>query len=1357
MWIKPQEVLLANALWATDRANPFFVLQRRKGYGGGGLTGLLVGTLDTVLDNKTRPYRILHQVESSELSYCVAEANNKKEIQQHWDWLENNVINTCAAFETEDEATEFVKCKIESLLANVEPPKEEDLEVEDLRTSTKKFRKYFNMPKEEKLVNHYSCSYWKGNIPRQGWMYLSVNHMCFYSFLMGREAKLILRWADITKLERGNNMLLPDSVKVSTRDADHYFSMLLHSRETFDLMEQLANMAMKQLMQEPGFQEDKSLVAKLKSAKKKKKMSVLKRDLDAKARSERFRIAFRLPATEKLDGDEECTLWTPYNKQHVWGRLYLSPGYMCFASRVKDLVTLIIPLREVTVVEKVDNSVSGNLINKAILVTIKNKTNFTFSQFHDRNLILEKVSDFLSKQQVLPSNKSISEDFNSSQEPIVEYEFQPALLSLFSHTDGVEISPKKEAQEAAKKNLWELHIAEYGRGMCMYRTHNTQELVLKGIPDNLRGEMWMIFSGALNEMATHPNYYADIVRQSAGHSSIATDEIERDLHRSLPEHPAFQNDRGISALRRVLTAYAWRNPNIGYCQAMNIVTSVLLLYVSEEEAFWLLTAICERLLPDYYNTKVVGALIDQGVFEDLISEYLPSLHDKLETLGLLSMISLAWFLTIFLSVMPFNCAVNILDCFFYDGARVIFQVSLAILDMRRRELLACREDGEAMAVLCEFMDSVHNSNSSTPNIIHTANANGVSQEKSAAVKESVDVAEVIMSSYQKFWSISNQDINKLRLKHRLKVVQTIEDSVKRNILRSVAHFTKFEGKELEDLYFLFKEEYLTSCYWRTHQHVDTPDKFDPSRPYYDQYKLDFDQFRTLFLSLSPWATGQHAATLALRTFRLLDENGDNLINFKEFVSVLGIMCKEDVTARVKLLYQLHLPPALLPSDPTDPDEMSATTISDSPKSEVSPEAGIDASDFFDPDDQSQETPTPDDDLELPRLPYMMSTSSQHEARPRVVKPDSSSVDPRPLQVEMVSLESPSAVEVEEGGVRSDECSNGGNESVGEEQADVSTSGERSTDTVAVETNSNGQRRLDIEAADGQVEPTSGLGATPKRPDKLVSGKGTGRIHIPSKQFPRLVGRGARREEFASLPRMDQAQFIQMWRSLYDLFTDSLEEQGLYHSIATVGTLLLQIGEVGKRFRHNTDTSSASGGVSPMRDLEADVPNEEVRGQRKVQGSGEQSEHKVLETMGVDDRQDGGGEVTSDKLFIGKNDKGLDKEKSDRVVEKGEDSNIATPAETAGDDSGIPTASTLPGVPEVHLSPAQNMPVTNSPKNTSKPDADWSISFEQLLASMLTEPALVDFFERIYDTTDAVASLRNRRLVTRMQSVSPEKS
>lgn len=36
----------------------------------------------------------------------------------------------------------------------------------------------------------------------------------------------------------------------------------------------------------------------------------------------------------------------------------------------------------------------------------------------------------------------------------------------------------------------------------MYRTHKTQDLVLKGLPEKYRGEIWLLFSGAINEVHT---------------------------------------------------------------------------------------------------------------------------------------------------------------------------------------------------------------------------------------------------------------------------------------------------------------------------------------------------------------------------------------------------------------------------------------------------------------------------------------------------------------------------------------------------------------------------------------------------------------------------------------------------------------------------------------------------------------------------------------------------------------------------------------------------------------------------------------------------------------------------------------
>lgn len=97
----------------------------------------------------------------------------------------------------------------------------------------------------------------------------------------------------------------------------------------------------------------------------------------------------------------------------------------------------------------------------------------------------------------------------------------------------------------------------------MYRVHDLLDLAMKGIPEKYRTEIWMVYSGAQDRFETSPGLYVQLVKNSEKVDCLAFEEIERDLHRSLPEHPAYQCDRGINALRRVLRAYALSNPIIG--------------------------------------------------------------------------------------------------------------------------------------------------------------------------------------------------------------------------------------------------------------------------------------------------------------------------------------------------------------------------------------------------------------------------------------------------------------------------------------------------------------------------------------------------------------------------------------------------------------------------------------------------------------------------------------------------------------------------------------------------------------------------------------------------------------------------
>ncbi|KAM6151753.1 TBC1 domain family member 8B [Rhynchocyon petersi] len=926
MWLKPEEMLLKNALklWLMERSNDYFVLQRRRGYGedgGGGITGLLVGTLDSVLDSTARvaPFRILHQTPDSQVYWSIACGANREEITKHWDWLEQNIMNTLSVFDSNEDITNFVQGKIRGLIAEEGKhsfAKEDD--PEKFREAILKFEKCFGLPEQEKLVTYYSCSYWKGRVPCQGWLYLSTNFLSFYSFLLGSEIKLIISWDAISKLEKTSNVLLTESIHVCSQGEDHYFSMFLHINQTYLLMEQLANYAIKRLFDKETFDNDPILDDPL---------QITKRGLENRAHSEQFNAFFRLPKEEILKEVHECSLWIPFSHFSTHGKMCISENYICFASQDGNLCSLIIPLREVLAIDKTNDS------SKSVIISIKGKTAFRFTEVNDFEQLVTKLRpkfEAASTQYHINREAAISSDSTDPSDKLEEQSMMcqkecshetvntEALMMAF-HSQNLETLDSKMLKEKMKEQSWNILFAECGRGVSMFRTRKTRDLVVRGIPETLRGELWMLFSGAVNDMATHPGYYAEVVKRSLGTCNLATEEIERDLRRSLPEHPAFQSDTGISALRRVLTAYAYRNPQIGYCQAMNILTSVLLLYAKEEEAFWLLVAVCERMLPDYFNRRIIGALVDQAVFEELIRDHLPQLTEHMTDMTFFSSVSLSWFLTLFISVLPIESAVNVVDCFFYDGIKAILQLGLAILDYNLDKLLECKDDVEAVTVLNRFFDNVINKDSPLPSSVQQGS--NMSAEKSCHVR--VDITDLIKESYERYGNIRYEDIYSMRCRNRLYVIQTLEETTKQNVLRVVSQDVKMSLHELDELYLIFKKELLVSCYWCSSCPILK--YHDPSLPYLEQYQIDCQQFRVLYHFLSPWAHSANRDSLALWTFRLLDENSACLINFKKFASAIDIMYNGSFTEKLKLLFKLHIPPAytdVKSQDPSKGDDLS---------------------------------------------------------------------------------------------------------------------------------------------------------------------------------------------------------------------------------------------------------------------------------------------------------------------------------------------------------------------------------------------------------------------------------------------------
>ncbi|KAJ7863176.1 rab-GTPase-TBC domain-containing protein [Mycena leptocephala] len=470
---------------------------------------------------------------------------------------------------------------------------------------------------------------------------------------------------------------------------------------------------------------------------------------------------------------------------YVSGKAIIMAPYLAFASLDRKSVRFTIPLSTIRRVERL-NARAGIYA-------------LSLSTWHGAKIIelqrgqMRAVKGFVKTcySEALVSTTSHVADNEREDGSLISEEKEDAAPRESTYHGGLGLKFKfpgdpKKLREASKIKLWTQYLRAHGRNLTLLRYPQCTRLVQVGLPNRLRGEMWETLSGSIYLRFSNPGYYQELLEKNTGRTTTSTEDIEKDLHRSLPEYAGYQSEDGISALRRVLQAYSFKNPELGYCQAMNILAAAILIYMSEEQAFWLLEVLCDRLLPGYYAPSMHGTLLDQRVFEALVQRCLPIIHDHFQDVDVqLSVASLPWFLSLYINSMPMIFAFRIVDCFFCMGPKVLFQVGSflisAILKINGEKLLQIQDDGGFLNLMRDYFASLGDS----------AHPNSPDPRARAITR----FQELLLVSFREFSVITDDMILSERRRFRSEIIHSIESFSKRSAIRNLKSLGRFSKEQ----------------------------------------------------------------------------------------------------------------------------------------------------------------------------------------------------------------------------------------------------------------------------------------------------------------------------------------------------------------------------------------------------------------------------------------------------------------------------------------------------------------------------------------------------------------------------------
>ncbi|EGC32803.1 hypothetical protein DICPUDRAFT_81386 [Dictyostelium purpureum] len=208
-----------------------------------------------------------------------------------------------------------------------------------------------------------------------------------------------------------------------------------------------------------------------------------------------------------------------------------------------------------------------------------------------------------------------------------------------------------------------------------------QNLGWKGVPESTRGVLWkLILDPTKTKLESKVNY-----EQLLERDSDFVKQIDLDIDRTYRNHIIFRErfNQGQQQLFNVLKAYSIYDQDVGYCQGMSSIASLLLMYMTEEEAFWSLVSLMENPRYQFRGLFLPSFPLlyrNYAIHEILMHDELPKIQSHFSVEGITtSMYATKWFLTIFSGNIPFPLLVRFWDLVLLNGYYIVHSLSIHVL------------------------------------------------------------------------------------------------------------------------------------------------------------------------------------------------------------------------------------------------------------------------------------------------------------------------------------------------------------------------------------------------------------------------------------------------------------------------------------------------------------------------------------------------------------------------------------------------------------------------------------------------------------------------------------------------------